>query len=153
MTDHGHTEQTDRTSWWQCMRGTSASEADRRNQLWFKAWMTAWGISFVGATWVLRSANAGSPTGSTAWIVALVPTGLAIIAVVAFMRFLRQTDELIRRIQLEALVFGFVTAILFGVASPLLARAGAPELGVNGLAAIAMLAFGIGQLVGTRRYR
>src|SRR5258706_6105611 len=57
-------------------------------------------------------------------LVALTPLIPASLALFAYLRFLSRMDELGRRIQLEALAFGFVAAGLLALASYLLADAG-----------------------------
>ena len=73
--------------------------------LWVAAWFAAW----VGARILLE--NPAVPTwGRVA--AALAPTPLAAIALFTIIRGARELDELEKRIQLEALAFAFVLALL-----------------------------------------
>jgi len=61
-------------------------------------------------------------------LVALTPLVPATFALIAYMRFLSRMDELGRRIQLEALAFGFGTAGMITFAYGFLENAGFPQL-------------------------
>jgi predicted membrane-bound spermidine synthase len=151
-TEPVHNVERDKISWWQHVLEHSGSESDRRNQYRFLRWAAAWAVSFVGASWLLRAADVGLD-GWTVWAVAVAPNLLAVAAGAAYVRFLREADELIRRIQLEALAIGFATALFVGLGYALLEHAGAPELGVGNLTVVMMVAFALGGLVGLKRYR
>ena len=73
--------------------------------LWVAAWFAAW----IGARIVLESPSV--PTWARV-AAALAPTPLAGIALLTVLRGARELDELERRIQLEALAFAFVLAVL-----------------------------------------
>lgn len=71
-------------------------------------WVAAWFASWVAARAVLESS---APT----WlrlVAALAPTPIAGAALLAIIRGARELDELEQRIQLEALAFAFVLAVL-----------------------------------------
>ena len=146
--DSGNTE---RMSWWQMIRSCSGTELDRRNQYYFVVWLAAWGVTYVGATWVLETYE--SLWGTTAYLLALVPSIFFIGALFAYLRFLRMTDELIRRIQVEGLAIGFGAGVIFATAYQILERAGAPELEANTVVVVMMFGWVVGQLIGTWRYR
>lgn len=76
-----------------------------RPLLWGAAWFAAW----IGARIVLESAAVPTWARVTA---ALAPTPIAGIALLTILRGARELDELERRIQLEALAFAFVLAVL-----------------------------------------
>ena len=73
--------------------------------LWVAAWFAAW----IGARIVLENPSVPTWARVTA---ALAPTPLAGIALLTIIRGARELDELERRIQLEALAFAFVLAVL-----------------------------------------
>ena len=82
----------------------SSAPALSRPGIWVAAWFAAW----VGARFVLESET-------PAWlrvVAALAPTPIAAGALVAIIRGARDLDELEQRIQLEALAFAFVMAML-----------------------------------------
>lgn len=72
-------------------------------------WTVAWMLAFIGARLALESVALAPPLRVAA---ALLPVPLAGLALLAILRGARQLDELEQRIQLEALAFAFVIAVL-----------------------------------------
>jgi hypothetical protein len=78
---------------------------------------------------------------------------LAIATAAAYRRFLRETDELRRKIEVEALGLAYAVGVIGGLAYWLLAVAGAlPEWGYACVFSAMMLAHSAGVLAGRRRY-
>lgn len=139
-------EESESKSWLGRMQRQLHSPGDSYELL---GWTLAWALAFVGASWVLRG---DSVAGGAAWVVALVPNLLAVGVVLVYMRFLHNADELVRRIQLEALAFGFGVGVIFAMGYQLVERAGGPQLSLADLAAGMMLAFVVGVVRANRRY-
>ena len=110
----------------------------------------AWAVAFVGASWFLRDDPAVS--AATRWVVALAPNLLALAVVLVYLRFLRTADELVRRIQMEGLAFGFGVGAVLAMGYQLLERAGAPDLSFSDLAGVMMFAFVVGVARANRQY-
>jgi len=72
-------------------------------------WGAAWFATWFGARLVLESSSV--PTWARV-IAALAPTPIAGMALLTIIRGARDLDELEQRIQLEALAFAFVLAVL-----------------------------------------
>ena len=72
-------------------------------------WVGAWFASWVGARIVLESPSVPVWARIAA---ALAPTPIAGVALLTIIRGARELDELEKRIQLEALAFAFVLAVL-----------------------------------------
>jgi hypothetical protein len=142
--------QLDRKTFWQMVKSCSGTAADRANQYRFLGWTAAWGVSFAAATFAMTRGFV--PAGAAAWAVAVVPLVPGILALRAYLRFLRMSDELLRKIQFESLAFGFGCGVIAGVGYPLLERAGAPEFPELVLL-VMMLGWSFGQLWGLHRYR
>ena len=151
MMDKAPPSETERQSWWEMIKSCSGTEADRRNQYRFLAWLLAWAVSFLAATWALRS-DLGLE-GPAAWTIAIGPDVLGICALLAYLHFLRMADELLRKIQLEGLALGFGAGVIFAMSYQLLERAGAPQLRVSDTVVVMMVGWAVGQLLGLRRYR
>lgn len=151
MDDINH-ELKERVNFWQWVKGcmTAGSRNDRRNSLRYVSWMLAWGLTFLLATWALKT---NVVAGSLKWAVAIVPDLFALAALFAYLRFLREADELTQKIQLDGLALGFGVGVIFAVSYQLLERAGAPQLTVSDTAAVMMVAWAIGQLIAQFRYR
>jgi hypothetical protein len=86
-------------------------------------------------------------------IVALIPLVPAGFALVAYLRFLNRMDELGRRIQLEALAFGFGAAGMLTFAYGFLENAGFPQLSYIWVFPLMIALWGIGGAVASYRYR
>ena len=140
-----------RRTWWEMILACSGSAADRRNQYWILVWGLVWGVGFVGAAWALRP-DVGL-NQRAAWIVAIAAVALSVPPLLAYLRFLRMTDELLRKIQLEGLALGFGAGAIFGLGYPLLEEAGAPDFAPGIIVVVMMLGWVVGQFLGLIRYR
>ena len=129
----------------------SGSALDRRNQYWILLWGLVWGVGFLAAAWALRP-DVGLD-GRTAWAVAIAAVALSVPPLLAYLRFLRMTDELLRKIQLEGLALGFGAGAIFGLGYPLLEEAGAPDAADSTIVVVMMIAWALGQFLGLVRYR
>src|SRR5688572_27263683 len=114
-------------TWWQAalmIRGQT--EADQRNIRAIWLWTLVWGASFVAAMIALE--RFPQLEGPFAWLVAMVPFVVGVPAVRVYLRFLREADEFMRKVQFEGIALGFCAGSLFCVGYLVLERVGAPEL-------------------------
>ena len=86
-------------------------------------------------------------------LVALTPLVPATLALFAYLRFLSRMDELGRRIQLEALAFGFGAAGMLTFAYGFLENAGFPQLSSIWVFPLMIALWGIGGAIASYRYR
>jgi hypothetical protein len=91
--------------------------------------------------------------GPVAWTLVVIMTMLASLTIRAFVIFLRRADELLRRIQLEALALGFGAGWMFMLCYRVFERLGAPQLDIAHPIVIMAFTFAFGQYLGIRRYR
>jgi hypothetical protein len=142
----------DRSTIW-CMLGLSSSgtAVDRRNNRLFTIWCIAWALGIIAAAWIVRG-NDALP-GKVAWLIAASPNVLALGALVSYMRFLRMTDELQRRIQIEGLAVGFGVGWIFAIGYLVLQAAGAPELPVTAMILVMTGGWILGTTLAVRHYR
>lgn len=77
---------------------------------------------------------------------------LGVMTVRAYVRFLRNADELLRKIHLEALAIAFGTGAVFMPVYRLCERLGAPKLDSVDPLFVILLAWVFGQWFGGRRY-
>jgi hypothetical protein len=138
-------------SWWQIVKNCSGTELDRRNQFRFTAWIFAWAVSYVVAHKILKSDS--DLATQLVWFLVAAPNLVAVAAVFAYLRFLRMADELLRKIQLEGLAFGFAAGIIFINGYQLLEAAGVRELQTDHIIIVMLFGWSIGQFVGMWRYR
>ncbi len=132
------------------LKSQCSSPQDRRNQFRFVWWTLGWAVSFVAATFLLVEEVV---TGPTRWVVVALPALVLVQTVRTYIRFLRETDELTRRIQLDALATAFGITVVGLMGYSLVTVAGGPELGVDGLITAPMVIWALSQFVASLRYR
>jgi uncharacterized protein YacL len=128
---------------------------DRRNKLASIGWSILLMASMVSAALLLKTGIASTPA-LRALIVA-VPIVLIVPWLLANLRFLRETDELVRKVHMEGMAIGFWTAFAVGVGYVILEGAGLPRIRPSMAVAIlvAVMSFGyaIGRALASKRYR
>jgi hypothetical protein len=94
---------------------TCAGPARNRTNQWrAAAWSLAWGVTFLALVYAI--ARGWLPTGWPAAAATLVPTVLGTVTALAHLKFLREADELRRKIELEALAIAFGAGVVGGMA-------------------------------------
>ena len=128
----------------------SGTQRDRRNQLRVTLWALVWGISFVAVAqgirreWLPLAAALAGVIGSAL---------LGIATVLAHRRYLRETDELRRKIEVEALALAFGVGLVGGLTYWLLVVSGTmPATGFSYVFVVMFIAHPVGVLIGRRRY-
>lgn len=128
----------------------SIPRRDRHNQRRVVLWSLAWALSFVAVTLVIE--KEWLPFGLT--IAAVIGTAIIGVAtVLAYRRFLAETDELRRKIEVEALAVAFGVGFV-GVQSYwlLVVKGAAPATGFIYVLAAMVLTYSAGVLIGIRKY-
>lgn len=128
----------------------SSPQRDRRNQRRVTLWASVWAFSFLAVTLAIR--KEWLPFEVT--LAGVIGNSLLGIAtVLAHRRFLQETDELRRKIEVEALALAFGVGMVGGLTYWLLAVSGAvPQWGFAFVFAVMLLSYSFGVLVGRRRY-
>ncbi len=140
------TERGSRRAWW----WNDMTATDWRNLRRFLVAVAAWAVSFVGGEYLLRG---GVVSGAVvSWVVAALPGVLGILAIVAYARYLRQTDELQRQTHLSALALGFGGGWLAVAGYRLFEFLGAPVMDRGGVMVVMAVVFTAGLLLARRRY-
>lgn len=124
---------------------------DRRNNARVVLGAVIWAICLLAASYLIR--HEVLPDGAIEWLVALVPTIAGIVVLILYSRYLRETDELQREIQLKALALGFGAGWIALAGYPLLERLGAPVIDAGVYVLVMAVFFTIGNVLGWRRYR
>lgn len=103
---------------------TGGTARDRRNQRRFTWLLAAWAVLFLVSTYLIAGEYvANEPLG---WLVAALPSIVAVFAVLAFWRYLGEADELTRAIELRALAIAVSAGFIIWTASNLLGKSGVP---------------------------
>ncbi len=129
-----------------------SNKRDRRYQNQIVAWGFAWSFTWVFATKSLLSG--WLPAGAPRLGLILLATGFGAGMVWAYLRFLRATDELRRKIEIDALALAAGVAMIGGVSYRLLKMAGFVS-GMEPMDIVILLMSGtymIAVLLGFRRY-
>jgi len=127
------------------------TESDRRNLNRANIWLALWLVSFAGSTFLIKGGGAAG-SGPAGWIVAAMPIAVGLGAMLAYGRYLRQADELQRRIQLQALALGFGVAFFFGFGYRLLEKVGAPVADISDVSIVMTFFYFVGLWIGRKRY-
>lgn len=140
-----------RKSLLELIQGCSGTAQDQRNSARFTLWLLAWAVTYVAAHWALKSdMNIAAPL---VWLLAAAPILIMVAAVFSYMHFLRNADELLRKIQLQGLAMGFGAAVVFVPGYQLLEAAGASEMQTDHLLMVMIFSWVAGQLYGAWHYR
>jgi len=128
----------------------SSPQRDVRNQRRIVLWAFAWGVFFVAVTQAIR--REWLPFGMT--LAGVIFTALLGVAtILAYRRFLQETDELRRKIEVEALALSFGIGVIGGLTYWQLVVSGAvPGKGFAYVIAAMILTHPVGVLIGRRRY-
>ena len=105
------------------------TSSDRRNLRPMYICMALWGVSFLIAHLFLpREDGSMAAQPLWAWPVTILPIVLGVLLAYYYQRFIRETDEMMRKIHLEALATAFGVAFVVGVAAGLLAQIDVPRI-------------------------
>ena len=127
------------------------TERDRHNHriliAWLFAWMAAWVVASILIERVLVTGSAAALTA------ALAPNLLGVAAVRAFMTFLREAEELQRKVQLDALAFAFGVGVVAIIGLELATEVGLYDGDPSDALMFMAVAYSLGVTLGWRRYR
>ncbi len=88
-------------------RHASTTPKDFRNSVVLGGTIIAWALASAGSLLLLDRFESLVPDGPISWAIASLPTVLGVALVVVFTRYLRETDELQRTLQLQAVAIAF----------------------------------------------
>ena len=139
-------------TWWERIAcPVELTARDRYNQKILLVWTFAWAASWVGATFLITRVL--ETPGTISVVIALLPNVLGIATVGTYMKFLRETEELQRKVQLDALALGFGVGMVAMVGLELLGRTGLFEGDPSDALIFMVTAYSLGVTLGWRRYR
>ena len=129
----------------------SSQQRDCRNQKLVLLWSFLWALSFAGVALGIKRGWLSS--GVVTFVAVTGSAILGIATILAYRRFLEETDELRRKIEVEALALAFAVGMVGGLTYWLLAASGA--VSATGFAYVfsaMMITYSVGALIGRRRY-
>ena len=122
---------------------------DAANLRRFNAWNIGLALSFAGSVLLL---TAGIMSSGVGYALAAATFVIGLGAIRSYVRFLRDADELLRKIHLEAIAVAFGAGIVSILTWELLEQVGAPHIEISIFAAAMLIFWGLGQAAGIRRY-
>ncbi len=122
---------------------------DTQNMRAVNYWALALGSAFVAATFLVSRKVVAPPIG---WALPAATAICGIGMLRAYVVFLREADELLRKIQIEGLAVGFGVGAVFMLVYRICERLGAPKLDSSDPLLVMLTAWTIGQWIGIRRY-
>ena len=131
--------------------GCGYTARDRRNLRHFNVWALVWMAIWLAATYLFR--NQVVAAGPLAYALVLATVLLGLQAIRSYVHFLHQADELLGKIQMEALALGFGAGVIFMVAYRLCERLGAPRLDSADPMIVMVFVWAFSQWLVARRYR
>jgi hypothetical protein len=126
---------------------------DHHNSHTWAIWQGLWLFSLIGTQSLFRFRRELVPAGVLHWLMAALPLLIGAVALWFWLRYLREADELQRRIQLNAVAFGFGVTFFWITSYSALIAAGAPTLEQNLHMAPGVGAFMLALLYGRWQYR
>lgn|GEM_PF-1129930 len=111
---------------------------DRRNSAAILIWTAIWAVTFTATLWTIK---AGLAEGVLTWGLAALTAVTSIMLLRSYVRFVREADEMIQKLYVDALAFGFAAGAIFFAASEVLAALGGPVYDNNELFTAMCLAY------------
>lgn len=111
---------------------------DLRNSLGVMIWTLLWGAAYTGT---LQAIKAGLAKGAVTWVLVSLTAFTGLMAIRAYVRFVREADEMVQKVYIDALAFGFAVGAVFVAASEILSALGGPHFGGNEMFMTMCLAF------------
>ena len=130
--------------------GGADTATDQANNKRLSLWSMVWAFSIIAAT----AAVAGMELpAAIKWSIVILPNLVALMTLRSYLKFLRMTDELQRKVQIEGLAVGFGTGWGFTIGYLVAEAAGAPPLNLAFLVLIMTGGWLTGNWIAMRRYQ
>ena len=129
---------------------TLLTSRDAANLRTFGYWVIALAATLIAGTYVIEARVL--PDLALGWAIPAIALFLGIMTVRAYVAFIRNSDELLRKIVIEGLAWGVGAAVIFMPVYRLCERLGAPRLDSVDPLLVIILAWAIGHWRGMRRY-
>jgi hypothetical protein len=138
-------------TWWQAaLMICGQTKAEQRNLRSVWRWSLVWALSFLAVT---ASREMLHLSGSLAWLASSLPAALSIPVVIANVRFIREADEFMRKVQLHGIAIGFAAGFVFCMGYYSLEMLGAPSLPIVFAAVPLALGWAIGSFIVAYQHR
>ena len=129
---------------------TSKELRMRRNGIAFAVWVILFGASFTAGHWFSDSTDLPL-TGLAGVAYSLLPLVPGFMAFRAYLRFYREADEMMRKIQTDAIAFAFGVVVLFWGAIQLPEHVWLPKVKADLVMSVMLVSFSLSMIVGSIR--
>ena len=123
-----------------------------RNAIAFAIWMCLFAASFLAGHWLLAATD-WKPEGAVGIGFSLLPLIPGLIAFRAYLKFFREADELMRKIQVDGVVFAFGAVMLFWGVIQLPEHVWLSKVSADMVASVMLIAWSLGTVLASWRYR
>ena len=130
------------------MLGAYGTRADRERNRRLTRWSIAWAITIIVAASIITAFELASAVQIA---VAMIPLAPAVMTVKAFLEYVRKSDELMQRVQLEGLSIAFGVSWMFFVSYVVALAAGAPQPPVTAIVLLMTGSWLVGNTIAVRR--
>ena len=97
--------------WLNVLKWEGMREVDRQNEKRVNIFAFLWALSLIGVAACVAFLDL--PLWAD-WALAVVPAGFGLLCLKAYLRLLREMDEMLRQMQFEAMAVGFGTGMIVG---------------------------------------
>ncbi len=130
---------------------SDATGRDRQNQRRIQLWSFLWMLTWLGVNAAIRFDYLAP--GALALSLTMATSILGLVVLMAYVRFLRDTDELRRKIEVEALALAYGVGLVGLMTLFLIQRSGyLSEMDLLAVALLMMFTYTIGQWRGRKYY-
>jgi MFS family permease len=136
-------------------RLAGGSQRDRRtvrNAIVFTIWIFLFSVSFLAGHWLLDAAG-WKPEGAVGVAYSLLPVIPGLIAFRAYLKLFREADELMRKVLVEGVLYGFGAVMLFWGAIQLPEHVWLSKVKADTVITVMMIAWSLGTIFASWRYR
>ncbi len=123
---------------------------DRQNLVRFTRRLAGWMVIYLASNFWLDSERIGQTALDS--VIAFAPSIAFGWSLLAFVRYLREADELARRIQYEAIAFAFGVGMLIMLGYPLFEPLGLSQLNPTNTAGIMSIVWSLSTVANAQRY-
>ncbi len=111
MSEQSHYPRTGFFGWMNVLKWEGMRAVDRQNEKRVNILAVLWALSLIGTALVVAFAGLPSWIG---WAMATIPATFGILVMRAYLKLLREMDEMQRQMQFEAMAVGFGTGLIIG---------------------------------------
>lgn len=127
-----------------------SSSRDRANSRAYTRWCLALAVSLLLSTAALKFEWVGSPMS---WVVAAIPPLVLMMAIRAYLHFLVEADEFVRKVNLEGMSIGFGASVIYFFLLDALEKVALIGPQADDMLAVALIGWALGQLYVAWKYR